>query len=234
MSARRDQGSPGALSAKGASRSGNGPRRRGGRGRVKGGRGARPLWAGSRVARRRAAAGQRRRCGRAPPPRGGDGGHGGPGPAGWRLPMTCTRQMAQVSHSTSQLHMATAFHFFSENILSGPPALEAEEPGCEWGAPGSSPSSTSAMAEGRGRGRGAWRRGYSATWRPPELRAGRAHARERPSARLRRASATASGSGGPACFPTARTGTAPPGQYHNTTSVLRGEITNVQCLKAKS
>lgn len=72
--------------------------------------------------------------------------------------MTCTRQMAQVSHSTSQLHMATAFHFFSENILSGPPALEAEEPGCEWGAPGSSPSSTSAMAEGRGRGRGAWRR----------------------------------------------------------------------------
>lgn len=86
--------------------------------------------------------------------------------------MTCTRQMAQVSHSTSQLHMATAFHFFSENILSGPPALEAEEPGCEWGAPSSSPSSTSAMAEGRGRGRGAWRRCYSATWRPSEPLAG--------------------------------------------------------------
>lgn len=85
-----------------------------------------------------------------------------------RLPMTCTRQMAQVSHSTSQLHMATAFHFFSENILSGPPALEPEEPGCEWGAPGSSPSSTSAMAEGRGRG-GAGRaaeRGCGATSRP--------------------------------------------------------------------
>lgn len=46
--------------------------------------------------------------------------------------MTCTRQMAQVSHSTSQLHMATAFHFFSENILSGPPALEPAEPGCEF------------------------------------------------------------------------------------------------------
>lgn len=82
--------------------------------------------------------------------------------------MTCTRQMAQVSHSTSQLHMATAFHFFSENILSGPPALEPEEPGCEWGAPGSSPSSTSAMAEGRGRdgaGRAA-ERGCGATSRP--------------------------------------------------------------------
>lgn len=82
--------------------------------------------------------------------------------------MTCTRQMAQVSHSTSQLHMATAFHFFSENILSGAPALEPAEPGCEWGAPGSSPSSTSAMAEGRGRG--AWRaaaRGCSAPPPPP-------------------------------------------------------------------
>lgn len=34
-------------------------------------------------------------------------------------PITWTRQIAQVSHSTSQLHMATAFHFFSVNILSG-------------------------------------------------------------------------------------------------------------------
>ncbi len=34
--------------------------------------------------------------------------------------MTWTRQMAQVSHSTSQLHMAAAFHFFSENILPAP------------------------------------------------------------------------------------------------------------------
>lgn len=33
--------------------------------------------------------------------------------------MTWTRQMAQVSHSTSQLHIATAFHFFRENIFSG-------------------------------------------------------------------------------------------------------------------
>lgn len=90
----------------------------------------------------------------------------GPAPRPWRpgrrLPMTCTRQMAQVSHSTSQLHMATAFHFFSENILSGAPALEPAEPGSEWGAPGSSPSSTSAMAEGRGRG---GRAGGSATLR---------------------------------------------------------------------
>lgn len=86
--------------------------------------------------------------------------------------MTCTRQMAQVSHSTSQLHMATAFHFFSENILSGAPALEPAEPGCEWEAPVSSPSSTSAIAEGRGRGPGclggagrAAARGSSATAR---------------------------------------------------------------------
>ena len=34
-----------------------------------------------------------------------------------RLPMTCTRQIAQVSHSTSQIHIATAFHFFKVNIL---------------------------------------------------------------------------------------------------------------------
>lgn len=33
--------------------------------------------------------------------------------------MTCTLQIAQVSHSTSQLHMATAFHFFRVNIFSG-------------------------------------------------------------------------------------------------------------------
>ena len=32
--------------------------------------------------------------------------------------MTWTRQIAHVSHSTSQLHIATAFHFFSVNILS--------------------------------------------------------------------------------------------------------------------
>lgn len=30
-----------------------------------------------------------------------------------------TRQMAQVSHSTSQLHIATAFHFFSVKMFSG-------------------------------------------------------------------------------------------------------------------
>lgn len=72
-----------------------------------------------------------------------------------RLPMTCTRQMAQVSHSTSQLHMATAFHFFSENILSAPPALAPEEPEWEVEMPGSSPSSASAMAGG---GRRRWRR----------------------------------------------------------------------------
>lgn len=64
--------------------------------------------------------------------------------------MTCTRQMAHVSHSTSQLHMATAFHFFSENILSAPPALEPEEPACGAERPGSSPSSTSAMTGGAG------------------------------------------------------------------------------------
>lgn len=32
--------------------------------------------------------------------------------------ITCTLQIAQVSHSTSQLHIATAFHFFSVNIFS--------------------------------------------------------------------------------------------------------------------
>merc|ERR550519_158061 len=31
--------------------------------------------------------------------------------------ITCTLHIAQVSHSTSQLHMATAFHFFSVNIF---------------------------------------------------------------------------------------------------------------------
>ena len=45
--------------------------------------------------------------------------------------MTWTRQMAQVSHSTSQLHMAAAFHFFSENILPAPttPPFPSESPG---------------------------------------------------------------------------------------------------------
>lgn len=68
--------------------------------------------------------------------------------------------MAQVSHSTSQLHMATAFHFLRENILS-PPGLEPAVPECEDNKHGSSPSSTSAMAAaqngdadvGRGGGR---------------------------------------------------------------------------------
>ena len=68
--------------------------------------------------------------------------------------------MAQVSHSTSQLHMATAFHFLRENILS-PPDLEPALPECEERTQGSSPSSTSAMAAaqngdadaGRGGGR---------------------------------------------------------------------------------
>lgn len=32
--------------------------------------------------------------------------------------ITCTLQIAQVSHSTSQLHIATAFHFFNVNIFS--------------------------------------------------------------------------------------------------------------------
>jgi hypothetical protein len=32
--------------------------------------------------------------------------------------MTWTLQIAHVSHSTSQLHIATAFHFFKVNILS--------------------------------------------------------------------------------------------------------------------
>lgn len=32
------------------------------------------------------------------------------------LPITCTLQMAQVSHSTSHCHIATAFHFFKVNI----------------------------------------------------------------------------------------------------------------------
>lgn len=31
-------------------------------------------------------------------------------------PMTCTLQMAQVSHSTSHCHIATAFHFFRVNM----------------------------------------------------------------------------------------------------------------------
>lgn len=34
--------------------------------------------------------------------------------------------MAQVSHSTSQLHIATAFHFFSENMRPSEEDEEAE------------------------------------------------------------------------------------------------------------
>lgn len=81
-------------------------------------------------------------------------------PRALRLPITWTLQMAQVSHSTSQLHMATAFHFLRENILSAPD-LEPAVPECEDNTHGSSPSSTSAMAAaqngdadvGRGGGR---------------------------------------------------------------------------------
>ena len=50
-----------------------------------------------------------------------------PGPRVLRLPITWTLQMAHVSHSTSQLHMATAFHFLRENILS-PPDLDPALP----------------------------------------------------------------------------------------------------------
>lgn len=82
-----------------------------------------------------------------------------------RLPITWTLQMAQVSHSTSQLHMATAFHFLSENILS-PPDLEPALPECEERTQGSSPSSTSAMAAAQNGdadvGRGGGRYGGSA------------------------------------------------------------------------
>lgn len=42
------------------------------------------------------------------------------------LPMTCILQMAQVSHSTSQLHIATAFHFFRVNIFSGLSFLDSD------------------------------------------------------------------------------------------------------------
>jgi len=41
------------------------------------------------------------------------------------LPIICTRQMAQVSHSTSQLQTATAFHFFIVNSFSGCLATDA-------------------------------------------------------------------------------------------------------------
>lgn len=82
-----------------------------------------------------------------------------------RLPITWTLQMAQVSHSTSQLHMATAFHFLRENILS-PPDLEPALPECEERTQGSSPSSTSAMAAAQNGdadvGRGGGRYGGSA------------------------------------------------------------------------
>ena len=40
------------------------------------------------------------------------------------LPMTWTRQIAHVSHSTSHDHIATAFHFFRENIFWIPCSLE--------------------------------------------------------------------------------------------------------------
>lgn len=66
--------------------------------------------------------------------------------------ITWTLQMAHVSHSTSQLHMATAFHFLRENILS-PPDLEPVLPEWEDRAQVSSPSSTSAMAAARSRRR---------------------------------------------------------------------------------
>jgi len=54
--------------------------------------------------------------------------------------ITWTLQMAHVSHSTSQLHMATAFHFFSVNIL-GPASLA-------WSAPLDSPFSTTFISTG--------------------------------------------------------------------------------------
>lgn len=66
--------------------------------------------------------------------------------------ITWTLQMAHVSHSTSQLHIATAFHFLRENILS-PPDFEPALPEWEDRAQGSSPSSTSAMAATRSRQR---------------------------------------------------------------------------------
>lgn len=84
-----------------------------------------------------------------------------PGPRVQRLPITWTLQMAHVSHSTSQLHMATAFHFLRENILS-PPDLEPALPEWEDRAQGSSPSSTSAIAAARGRRRRRWLRGKRA------------------------------------------------------------------------
>lgn len=65
--------------------------------------------------------------------------------AGLSLPITWTLQMAQVSHSTSQLHMATAFHFLRENILSAPD-LELAPPESEDETQSSSPSSAPAMA----------------------------------------------------------------------------------------
>lgn len=87
-----------------------------------------------------------------------------PGPRVQRLPITWTLQMAHVSHSTSQLHMATAFHFLRENILS-PPDLEPALPECEDRVQGSSPSSTSAMAAARSRPRRRWVAGGGRLWR---------------------------------------------------------------------
>lgn len=71
--------------------------------------------------------------------------------------------MAQVSHSTSQLHMATAFHFLRENILS-PPDLEPALPECEERTQGSSPSSTSAMAAAQNGDADVGRRGGEVWW----------------------------------------------------------------------
>ena len=87
-----------------------------------------------------------------------------PGPRVLRLPITWTLQMAHVSHSTSQLHMATAFHFLRENILS-PPDLDPALPEWEDRAQGSSPSSTSAIAAARSRRRRRWVVGGGRLWR---------------------------------------------------------------------
>lgn len=54
-----------------------------------------------------------------------------PGPRLLRLPITWTLQMAHVSHSTSQLHMATAFHFLEREHFCHRPTLDPALP--EWG-----------------------------------------------------------------------------------------------------
>jgi len=45
--------------------------------------------------------------------------------------ITWTRQIAHVSHSTSQLHMATPFHFFSWNIFAAPAAVDGADVAAE-------------------------------------------------------------------------------------------------------